>query len=455
MRVLMFGWEFPPLASGGLGTACYGLARGLRTHGVKLTFVMPKVPEGVISDRAELVSAAAAISAKVPREGVVADEVIKINSLITPYLSYDEYLERKAKYGSLVDEFSLQEGSSNKSNDIYGKDLYSEVWRYRQRARLVALTRDFDVIHCHDWLTYGAGIEAKKATGKPLVMHIHATEFDRTGDNPNQYVYNLEKEGFEHADKILAVSNFTKNRVVTHYGIDPSKIEVVHNAVEWDESEFDHPREQLSPEDKVVLFLGRITVQKGPDWFLYAAKMVAEHYPNVKFIVSGSGDMESFMISKAAELGLGDKVLFTGFLRGKDIDRAYRMADLYVMPSISEPFGITPLEAMRNGTPVLISKQSGVSEVIKNCLRTDFWDVHDMANKMLAALQYPALHTQLQETGKSEVKTFSWDEPARKCVNAYHTVLQKHRERQNQLGTHGHLEGNLHGHGFHNQRGGI
>jgi len=352
MKVLMFGWEFPPIASGGLGTACHGLAKGLKNHNVDLTFVMPKVPEGVTSDRATLVSSTDPINTTLIKDYEHVEEVVTIPSILTPYMTQEEYFERKASYGSIIDEINMQPKERHEGK-IYGENLYSEVYRYRQRARLISLTRDFDLIHCHDWMTYGAGIEAKKATGKPLVVHIHATEFDRTGNNPNQHVYDLEREGFHAADHIFAVSQFTKNRLVEHYGVHPDKVEVVHNAVEWKHEDVHNTQvpQKLHDTDKVILFLGRITIQKGPDWFLYAAKKVADYDPNVKFVVAGSGDMENFMIQKAAELGLGDRMYFAGFLKGKDIDRAYRMADLYVMPSISEPFGITPLESMRNGTP--------------------------------------------------------------------------------------------------------
>lgn len=273
-------------------------------------------------------------------------------------------------------------------------------------------------------MAYKAGINAKKATGKPLVVHIHATEFDRGGGNGvNQYVYDIEKEGFENADVICAVSNFTKNKIVEHYGVNPAKVKVVHNAVEF--TDFKEDIKKHKKDDKVVLFLGRITLQKGPEYFVHAAEKVLEKEPNTKFIVAGSGDMMPMMINLAAEKGLGSKMLFAGFLKGDDIDRAYKIADLYVMPSVSEPFGITPLEAMRNGTPVLMSKQSGVSEVVSHCLKVDFWDVEDMANKMLAALKYPALHNCLKENGSREIKKFSWNEPAKKCIDAYNLALDK------------------------------
>ncbi|MFH1510280.1 MAG: glycosyltransferase family 4 protein [Candidatus Woesearchaeota archaeon] len=400
MRVLMFGWEFPPYSMGGLGTACHGLTRGLVCQGVDVTFVIPKASGEFKKSHVDIVVA----------DNVGRNITIKeVDSLLVPYITSDAYVERLKHLGS----------TRNCASSIYGSNLYQEVYRYSEKAKHIASGDRFDVIHCHDWMTYPAGIKAKEVTGLPLVVHIHATEFDRTGGNPNQVVYETEREGFHAADKILAVSNFTKQKVVYHYGIDPAKVEVVHNGVEFAEQV---PGPRIEKRDKVVLFLGRITIQKGPEYFLYAARMVLNIEKNVKFVVVGTGDMESFMIEKAAELGIADKVLFAGFLRGKDIERAYRMADLYVMPSISEPFGITPLESMSNGTPVIISKQSGVSEVISHCLKVDFWDVHELANKIVSVLRYEELHSCLKEHGSMEVSKFNWNKPALKCIDAYRQV---------------------------------
>jgi len=405
VKVLMFGWEFPPFNKGGLGVACYGLTKGLSNKGVSTIFVIPKAPKSAKGEHVKLIVAS----------NIKNVTIREVGSPMVAYMAPDEYNERVRNL--------LLYGKSKGDSDIYGSDLFQEVERYALRARKIALNEDFDVIHAHDWMTYKAGIEAKKATGKPLVVHIHATEFDRTGGNGvNQYVYDIEKEGFEAADVICAVSNFTKNKLVEHYGINPGKIHVVHNAVEF--TNFDEHVPKIADNEKVVLFLGRITLQKGPDYFVEAAKKVLEKDPNVKFIVAGSGDMLPKMIEMVAERGLSRKMLFAGFLRGKDIDRAYKMADLYVMPSVSEPFGITPLEAMRNGTPVLISKQSGVSEVIQNCLKVDFWDIDEMANKILAVLKYAPLHTCLKEEGCREVLKFNWDEPAQKCIDAYNKAIQ-------------------------------
>jgi glycosyltransferase involved in cell wall biosynthesis len=306
------------------------------------------------------------------------------------------------------------------SGELYGANLFEEVKRYALAARKIAEQESFDVIHAHDWLTFLAGIEAKKVSKKPLVTHVHATEFDRTGmQGVNQHVYDIEKQGMEAADAVTPVSHFTKELIVKHYGINPDKIHVVHNAVEFENADIEpHKLPQ-----KTVLFLGRVTIQKGPDYFIDAAKKVLEVYPDVRFVVAGSGDMETDMIEKASHYGIGDKVLFTGFLRGPDIDRAYRMADVYVMPSVSEPFGLTPLEAIKNGTPAIISKQSGVSEVLKNALKVDFWDVNELANKICGVLKHKALKEELLAHEQHELGQISWDKSADTCHDVYRRVL--------------------------------
>ena len=406
LKVLMFGWEFPPWNQGGLGTACHGLTKGLVNHGCEVTFVMPHAPKGAKGGHVRLIAL----------NNVKGLKFKLINSPIVAYMTAEEY-KTKIKAGLL---------SSNNpgKGEMYGKDLIAEVERYATKATLIAENEEFDVIHAHDWLTYKAGVAAKKSTGKPLVVHMHATEFDRTGGNGvNQYVYDIEKQGMEAADFVCCVSNFTRKMVIDKYGIDPGKIYVVHNAVEF--TDFREQPKKINEDDKVVLFLGRITLQKGPDYFIEAAKKVLDIMPKVKFVIAGNGDMMPSIIHRAAELGIANKVLFTGFLRGPDIDRAYKMADLYVMPSVSEPFGITPLEAMRNGTPVLISKQSGVSEVIEHCLKVDFWDIDEMVNKIIGVLRYGPLYEELQEKGGNEVKRFNWDEPAKKCLEVYHKAIDK------------------------------
>jgi glycogen synthase len=307
---------------------------------------------------------------------------------------------------------------------LYGKNLFAEVERYAQKAALIAADVEHDIIHAHDWMTYKAALDAQKVSGKPLVVHIHATELDRTGGNSvHQFVYDTEREGMHAAQRVITVSNFTKNKIIDHYDVDPNKITVIHNAVDHSKHEWGQQSKSLPDEEKVVLFLGRITLQKGPDYFIQAARKVLDYMDNVTFVMAGVGDMLPSLIEKSAQFGMSDKMLFTGFLRGPDTDRAYQMADLYVMPSVSEPFGITPLEALKNNVPVLISKQSGVSEVLSHCLKTDFWDVNEMASKIISVLEYDTLKMALRENGSLEVKKFNWDVPAGRCMEVYNSAL--------------------------------
>jgi len=395
LKILMFGWEFPPHNSGGLGTACLGLTKALsRERSVSVVFVLPKkVP--VDTRYAKLVFA--------NEKSIV---IRHVDSLLYPYITAQGY----------SDEVRRQR------DDVYGLSLMEEVRRYASKAGAIALAEQCDVIHAHDWLAFLAGIEAKKATGKPLVVHVHATEFDRTGGTGiNRDVYEIEQQGLRAADAIVAVSGFTKNMLVEKYGVPPEKIEVVHNGI--DAEEYRQVPAQIKSFRKagykIVLFVGRITLQKGPDYFIQAARRVLELRPKTLFVVSGSGDMERQMIHQAAESGIGSKVLFAGFLRGDELTGMYQAADLYVMPSVSEPFGITPLESLVNGTPVLISKQSGVSEVISHCLKTDFWDTEDMADKIISVVDNRPLYETLRDNGVREARNNSWSNAAAKCLNIY------------------------------------
>ena len=299
-----------------------------------------------------------------------------------------------------------------------------EVSRYAFEAGQHAKEVQHEIIHSHDWLTVQAGVEAQKISGKPHLLHIHATEFDRSGENPNQVIYDLERQGMEKSDHIIAVSEYTKQIIIKHYGIEEDKIDVVHNAVKPNLSVY-QKNHHINKTDAVVLFLGRMTMQKGPDYFLKMAQKVLAHRKRVKFVMAGDGDMMQKMVHLATHLRIERNVLFTGFLKGAEIDRAYRSADLYVMPSVSEPFGITPLEAIMHGAPVLISKQSGVSEVIKNALRVDFWDTEEMASKVLAVLDYQPLQKTLQEQAKKEMKKLHWHGQAGKIVKVYDKLIKK------------------------------
>ena len=399
MKVLMFGWEFPPMSSGGLGTACYGLTRGLSNQGIGVSFVLPYASDDMKAEYVNLI----------PANNLERVKMVGVNSLLHAYITSSQYQTSLLK---------LKKNSKVKK--LYGNDLYQEVYRFSLKASMIAEHETFDVIHAHDWLTYLAGIKAREVSGKPLVIHVHATEFDRTGGNVNQVVYDIERKGMHAADLIIAVSNFTKEKIIQHYGIDPSKVIVVHNAVDLKYSDHDF---KVDKKDKLVLFLGRLTLQKGPDYFIEAAKKCLEFDPDIKFVIAGTGDMKGYLIEKVAEMGLSDKVLFAGFVSDADLDRMYQMADVYVMPSVSEPFGITPLESMKNGTPVIISKQSGVSEVITHCLKIDFWDVDQLVDKIIAVLKYEELKDALKHHGNIEIKKFDWDVPAKKCIDVYNKAL--------------------------------
>jgi len=392
IKVLMFGWEFPPLNQGGLGTACEGLVKSLITKGIEITLVLPQAQEIVLS-------ALKVISPNLKK--------IKIASLLQAYQNSESYDRAYKHHGN---------------SKLYGENIFAEVSRYALAARELIAGEEFDLIHAHDWLTFQAGIIAKEVSGKPLVVHVHATEFDRSGGNGvNPLVYDIEREGMEKADGIITVSNFTKNKVVEHYGVNPAKISVVHNGVSLSNYNLGGMIKHKKQEP-LVLFLGRVTLQKGPDYFIATAKRVLEYNSEVTFVLAGSGDMTGRLIQQVAAWGIGDKVLFTGFLRGTDVDKMYQMADLYVMPSVSEPFGITPLEAMRNGVPVLISKQSGVSEVINHCFKTDFWDIDETASDIISLLEHHELQQELSRNGQREALKLSWDIPAEKCIAIYNNL---------------------------------
>lgn len=403
----MFGWEFPPYKSGGLGTACYDLTKGLANRGVGVTFVMPFAPHNAKADFVKLVG-----SGKWSKN----IRISKVMSILQPYQTDKHYDDSYMKVVS---------GSTTPAKEIYGKNLLMEVERYSAVAASIAEEEEHDVIHAHDWMTYKAGIKARKKSGKPLVVHIHATEFDRTGGSPNHEISHREYEGLAAADMVIANSEWTKRNVMRQYMIPASKIEVVHWGLEDDRPEYhlDY-RSAMNERDKVVLFVGRLTVQKGPDYFVETARKVLDFVPDTRFVVVGEGDMYARMVRRVADLGMADRFHFTGWLKGADVHKAYQMADVYVMPSVSEPFGLVALEAIKNKTPVLISKQSGASEVIANALKADFWDVDEMANKLVGLLRHPSLHATLRENTIAEARKFNLDEPARKTEECYKRLIK-------------------------------
>lgn len=430
MRVLMFGWEFPPHIAGGLGTACYGIVKGLSHCGVSTMFVMPSASGDEDQSAAQIINASD-VPVQITDTMNVDDfldkvQFVHIGTNMVPYLD-------PAEFHTLVEEdrrrqvrdFSVHYGHAYKFSGKYGSNLMEEVARYAMVGGTIAMTHkdEFDVIHAHDWLTYMAGIAAKRLSGKPLVVHVHATSFDRSSDNNiDTRVYDIEKRGMEAADRVITVSDLTRNIVITKYGIDPSKVVTVHNAVDF--SGRSNVNVERGVKDKVVTFLGRITFQKGPEYFIEAAAKVLKRCDNVRFVMAGSGDMMNRSIRQVARLGISDRFHFTGFLRGKEVQEMFALSDVYVMPSVSEPFGISPLEAMRTGVPSVISKQSGAAEVLKYAFKVDFWDVDAMADEIYALLKYPALANFASKYGFDEVNTLKWNNAAVKIKNVYESVIK-------------------------------
>lgn len=426
MKVLMFGWEFPPHISGGLGTACYGLVKGLVHHKQDIIFVVPKL-WGDEEPLADFVNASGVtIDYREKRFKQIWKNLtyLEVGSFLVPYLGPEEF--KKYTDYALHDRIDVDESVfSNKFefSGKYGKDLMKEVSRYALVAAQIAKSKDHDVIHAHDWLAYPAGIAAKHMSGKPLVAHIHATEYDRSGESVNKQVFDIEYAGLHAADHVVAVSHLTRNIVINKYGVHPDKVSVLHNAV-LDASIIESKVKKKVPE-KIVTFLGRITFQKGPEYFVEAAKKVIDRDPNVRFVMAGNGDLLNRMIDRVAELGMGTRFHFTGFLKGQDVDDMYAMSDVYVMPSVSEPFGIAPLEAVRHNTPVIISKQSGVAEVLQNTVKIDFWDVDAMADAIFALLHYPSISKMFKELGSEELKNLKWEHVAAKLVTVYEKITKE------------------------------
>lgn len=426
MRILMFGWEFPPHITGGLGTACYGLTKGLAKQNVDIIFVVPKAYGDEDQRAVRLVNAsdvAFDFEEKERKDYWKHVRFMEISSNIIPYVSPEEFTR--------IAEEKSKESHSFTSNVFsrkytfeggYGTNLMEEVARYALMGSAIALNEEFDIIHAHDWLTYPAGIAAKKATGKPLVVHMHATEFDRTGENYNDIVFGMEKEGMEAADVVITVSNLTRNTVINKYGIDERKVVTVYNAIDQsDLREIEEIKRNLK--EKIVTFLGRITFQKGPEYFIEAAYKILQKDRNVRFVMAGSGDMLNKMIERVAALGIADRFHFTGFLKGADVDKMFALSDVFVMPSVSEPFGLVPLEAMRINVPVVISKQSGVAEILQHALKIDFWDVEGMADAIYGLINYNALSDVFKKYGKEEVENLKWDDAAIKVKEIYEPLM--------------------------------
>jgi glycosyltransferase involved in cell wall biosynthesis len=426
MKVLMFGWEFPPHITGGLGTASYGMTKGLLKQGVEVLFVVPKAYGDEDQQAIRLINASDVLVDVEDAEFVELAKnltYMEVGSNLDPYLDPEEFqkitneteLEKHLRKKSI---FSSKYEFSGK----YGKNLLEEVARYALVGASIAKEYDFDVIHAHDWLAYYAGVAAKKASGKPLVVHMHATEFDRSGENINTIVFDIERNGMMAADKVMAVSNLTRDIVINKYGIPAEKVVTVHNAIEPVENP-EILQVKKAVKEKVVTFLGRITFQKGPEYFIEAAHKVLQKDRNVRFVMAGSGDLMNKMIRRAAQLKISDRFHFTGFLTGSSVDRMFALSDVFVMPSVSEPFGLVPLEAMRTNVPVIVSKQSGVAEVLKHAVKVDFWDVNAMADAIYGLLHYKALSQMFVKYGREEVDNLKWENAAKKILDVYNSVV--------------------------------
>jgi glycosyltransferase involved in cell wall biosynthesis len=423
----MFGWEFPPHISGGLGTACYGLTNGLsHFDDMDILFVVPKAFGDEDQSKLRLIGANDVVLGEQNihyQELLEKIQFLEVNSNIIPYTDPEEYFKLLEQDKTGQKQFVHARFSGKlEFTGGYGAGLFQEIANYAAVATELANTHDFDVIHSHDWLTYPAGMAAKEVSGKPLVVHVHATDFDRSGGNVNPGVYEMEKRGMEAADKIITVSNLTRNTVIHNYGIDPEKVVTVYNAVEPVVQQ-ENINVKKGFDEKIVTFLGRITLQKGPEYFIEVAKKVLKKMDNVRFVMAGSGDMMIKMIWHAASLGIMDRFHFTGFLRGDDVYRMFSLTDVYVMPSVSEPFGISPLEAMQSNVPVIISRQSGVAEILKHAVKVDFWDIDAMADAIYGILNYEALSRTFKKFGKEEVEDLKWENSASKVREVYTTLL--------------------------------
>ncbi len=425
----MFGWEFPPHISGGLGTACYGLTKGMsKIKDLDIVFVVPKAYGDEDQRSMRLVGANDVTIKQIQshlEEFKTKHKYLEVDTLIVPYTDPDEFykfssidITGKSKF------FSVDEKGKINFSGKYGTNLIEEIYKYAYVASVISQENEHDIIHAHDWLTYPAGIAAKEISGKPLVIHVHATDFDRSGGKVNPKVYEIERMGMDNADRIITVSNLTRNIVIEKYGQNPDKVVTVYNAVE-PISEEEKISMKRGVKEKVVTFLGRITLQKGPEYFIEAAYKVLQKTKDVRFVMAGSGDMLEKMIQRAAQLKIMDKFHFTGFLKGADVIKMFSISDVYVMPSVSEPFGISPLEAMQSDVPVIISKQSGVAEILTHGIKLDYWDIDAMADAIYGIIKYDALSKMFREFGRTEVDNLKWDNAAIRVKEEYDNTIIK------------------------------
>ncbi|WP_080903889.1 glycosyltransferase [Parabacteroides sp. Marseille-P3160] len=420
MKALMFGWEFPPHILGGLGTASYGLIRGMSMQpDMDITLVLPK-PWG--DEDQSFLKIIGACNTPIVWRDVNMDYVSgRLSKYMDPQLYFDlrNHIYADFSYRHVNDLGCLE------FSGRYPDNLLEEINNYSIVAGVIARTEQFDIIHAHDWLTYPAGIYSKMISGKPLVVHVHATDYDRSRGNVNPSVYAIEKDGMDHADHIITVSNLTRQTVIEKYHQSPDKVTTVHNAVEPLGTDILSIPNKKGVKDKIVTFLGRITMQKGPEYFVEAAAKVLNKTQGVRFVMAGSGDMMDQMIRLAASRNISDRFHFTGFMKGKQVYEIFKASDVYVMPSVSEPFGISPLEAMQCGVPSIISKQSGCAEILQYAVKVDYWDIDAIADSIYGLITYPAFHELLKEEGRTEVNNIKWEYAGQKVRRIYDAVLKK------------------------------
>jgi glycogen(starch) synthase len=425
-RVLMLGWEFPPAINGGLGVACHGLAKALASQ-VDLQVFVPQIDRDVPREGFELRGANEVtlqdlvVTEKDYRYESFA-EVESIPVSLDPYTSEESLREKVVRGTKAWVEFSqtTSEHISLFSNgDLYGDDLGMKVIQFSKIAAKLALQSDFDLIHAHDWMTWLAGVEVKRVTGKPLVVHLHASEYDRAGPDARGWIYDLEKLGMQEADLVIPVSHYTGRVVESHYGIESSKVRPIHNGAE----PVSGYRIRRRFPEKVVLFLGRLTAQKGPEFFLEIAGKVIERVPAVRFVMAGKGDKLRQLIETGAFKGLGGRFHFTGFLTKEKVNELLSMTDVYCMPSVSEPFGLSALEAAQFGIPAVLSRQSGVAEVLQGALKADYWDTNLMAEHIVRLLTDRELRAKVVEQAAADIEAATWDAAARKVMKVYHELL--------------------------------
>jgi glycosyltransferase involved in cell wall biosynthesis len=415
----MYGWEFPPHILGGLGTASYGLIKGMSLQpDMDITFVMPKPWGDEDQSFLKIIGACNTpvvwkdvdepyVTSRLEKVGMEAQTYFRLRNHI-----YADFTNRH------VNDLGCIEFSGR-----YPNNLLEEINNYSIVAGVIARTETFDIIHAHDWLTYPAGIHSKMVSGKPLVIHVHATDYDRSRGNVNPDVYHIERNGMDYADHIITVSNLTRRTVIEKYNQDPSKVTTVHNAVEPLSNEILSLPDHRGVNEKIVTFLGRITMQKGPEYFVEAAAKVLAKAKNVRFVMAGSGDMMNSMIRLAAAHHISDRFHFTGFMKGNQVYEIFKASDVYVMPSVSEPFGISPLEAMQCGVPSIISKQSGCAEILDYAIKVDYWDIEALADAIYGLITYPAFHNFLKEEGLNEVNNIKWEYAGQKVREIYNGVI--------------------------------